>query len=363
MDFGTLFLIVNAAIPLTLIFSALLMLLIAVPPTSGLENYRTSRKALAYAYLIFGILSGANAIMNGSNTSESDMLIVAIITLTISSFQSYLFTYTLIILINPLFIVRRWLTYQLLPISIFSTLSIFLLFFSIPSLQDIVFYLFLLFYIYQLVFYTYTFIKEYKQYHSVADNYFSGDETRHLNWVAIAFFSALGIGILAFSLIIFTDPVYDLIVAILCGVFYACFLIKYINYPYTFNKVIIQEEKLLEDVDVNENKTQNSLSLSIEQWVSSKAYTEPNITIISVAGALNTNRTYLSAYINNNMQVNFSSWINILRINDAKKILRESPNLPIADISTNLGYADHSSFSRQFKKITGFSPIDWRNKN
>ncbi|NDW17978.1 hypothetical protein D0T53_03480 [Dysgonomonas sp. 216] len=222
-NFGILFFIINAAIPLVLIFSALLMLLLAVPSTSGLNNYRTSRKIMAYAYLIFGVFSGINAIMNGSNTSESDMFIVAVITLIIASFQSFLFTYTLVILINPSFVTRQWISRQLVPISGFSILSFILLFLPNYYILKAVFYFFLSFYIYQLIYYTYTFFKEYKQYCFATGNYFSGDEAKHLNWVFVAFFSALSIGILALILIIFPNPVFDLIVAILCGVFYACF--------------------------------------------------------------------------------------------------------------------------------------------
>ena len=359
-DFGTVFYIINAVIPLTLIFSALLMFLVAVPSTTDLNSYRTSRKIMTYAYLLFGVLSGINAMMNGPNTSASDMFIIAVITLIIGSFQSFLFTYTLIILINPSFFTRRWLRSQLIPISTFSVLSFSFLFLPAFSFQTVVFYLFLAFYLYQLIFYTYTFLKEYKQYHSAAGNYFSGDEAAHLNWVAIAFFSALSIGVLALALIVFPDPVFDLVVAILCGVFYAGFLVKYINYPYTFNEVTILREEPV--ADSAEDKTQNNLSQLIEQWVESKAYAQPDVTIVSLANALNTNRTYLSAYINSNMQMNFNAWINTLRIEDAKLLLKDTSQLSIADIGFRLGYTDHSSFSRQFKKITGFSPVQWKNK-
>ena len=359
MDFDAILYYVNVAIPLVLIFSALLMLLLAAPSHTRLSNYRVSRKVMACAYLFFGLFSGFNAAAWGGSESLNT-LAVALITLVIASFQSLLFTYTLIILIRPEFFTRRWLTCQLIPISGFSILSFLCLFSAKGHLQKIVFYLFLTFYLYQLVYYTFTFIKEYKQYRADAGNYFSSDEAGRIRWVTIAFFSALGIGIIALTLIIYTQPVYDLIVTILCGIFYFYFLVKYINYPHIFYNVIISKEELDSPVDSCLEKTQNNLSLLIAGWVESKAYHQPDITIVSLANTLNTNRTYLSAYINTNMQMNFNAWINFLRTEDAKKLLKRENNLPIAEIAIKLGYADHSSFSRQFKKATGLSPIKWK---
>lgn len=365
LDFRTLFYILNVATSLILIFSALLMWFLTIPPDPQLKNYRVSRRAIACAYLIFGLFSGADAFFNSPDSTESDMFIVALVSLVIASFQSFLFTYTLIVLINPSFFTRRWLTGQLIPISGFSLVSFLLLFLAVPSLEKPVFYLFLAFYLYQLTYYSRTFIREYKRYRFAAGNYFSDDKAKHLRWVAVAFFSALGVGVMALVLIVYPNPVCDLVVATLCSIFYAYFLIKYINYPYVFRHVIMAEEESPEgrtDANPGKDKAFGDLSCLLEQWIGTKAYMEPNITIVNLAGALNTNRTYLSAYINSTMQMNFNAWINFLRTEEAKKILQSEDQLSIADIASRLGYTDHSSFSRQFKKNTGFSPVEWRRR-
>ncbi len=49
------------------------------------------------------------------------------------------------------------------------------------------------------------------------------------------------------------------------------------------------------------------------------------------------------------------------RIQQAKAFL-DQPNLSIGEVSELIGYADQFSFSKQFKKLTGLSPRDYRNR-
>ncbi|WP_166366407.1 helix-turn-helix domain-containing protein, partial [Pseudomonas akapageensis] len=35
-------------------------------------------------------------------------------------------------------------------------------------------------------------------------------------------------------------------------------------------------------------------------------------------------------------------------------------NSPITDVAASVGYTDHSAFSRQFKALTGFTPLQYR---
>lgn len=52
-------------------------------------------------------------------------------------------------------------------------------------------------------------------------------------------------------------------------------------------------------------------------------------------------------------------YINKVRIDRAKQLLR-STTLPIAEISSAVGFEDSFYFARQFSKATGFSPRDYR---
>jgi YesN/AraC family two-component response regulator len=57
---------------------------------------------------------------------------------------------------------------------------------------------------------------------------------------------------------------------------------------------------------------------------------------------------------------NIVNYINNLRINEAKQMLRQS-KLSIGEIATRLGYNNSQSFNRFFKKYEGITPGDYRN--
>lgn len=57
----------------------------------------------------------------------------------------------------------------------------------------------------------------------------------------------------------------------------------------------------------------------------------------------------------------FSDVLNEIRIENAKELMEDS-SLHIADISDRVGFADTAHFSRVFKKYTGMSANEYRNK-
>ena len=54
-------------------------------------------------------------------------------------------------------------------------------------------------------------------------------------------------------------------------------------------------------------------------------------------------------------------FLSIQKIEKAKAILVQDREVSIAEVATILGFADHSSFGKRFKAITGCSPNEYRN--
>jgi len=102
-----------------------------------------------------------------------------------------------------------------------------------------------------------------------------------------------------------------------------------------------------------------SILKKLKTFEESKDYATTNYTLNTLAKELNTNSAYLSKIINNYKKVNFSNYINDLRIDNiveqltTNKVLR---SYTINAISEEAGFNNAQSFSVAFHKKTGIYP-------
>jgi AraC-like DNA-binding protein len=183
-----------------------------------------------------------------------------------------------------------------------------------------------------------------------------------MNWVKFAYFSALTIGITA-MLSSFFPMNTDWIVTIIFSAFYFIFAQEYIKY----NKVFSIVEPAINNTITDNPPVQLRSSRSDWEYYkqriqSNKQYLVQGITIEEIANNLKISRTTLSNLINREEGVNFNTWINRLRIEDAKNLMIDNPDFTILQISEMVGYTEQANFSRQFKQITGESPLVWRKR-
>ena len=89
---------------------------------------------------------------------------------------------------------------------------------------------------------------------------------------------------------------------------------------------------------------------------------EANITMIyasKLSTELNTNANYLGQLFKEETGEYFSDYLNRIRINKAKELLRNTDR-NTKDISIDTGYKDVNYFYKAFKKFTGISPSEYR---
>jgi AraC-like DNA-binding protein/uncharacterized membrane protein len=95
-----------------------------------------------------------------------------------------------------------------------------------------------------------------------------------------------------------------------------------------------------------------------------KVFVEPELTLVILAAKLSVHPNYLSQVINEKEGKNFYDYINNLRVEEFKRIVRlpENGKFTIMSLAYECGFNSKSSFNKNFKKVTGLSPSEFLNR-
>jgi xylan 1,4-beta-xylosidase len=87
-----------------------------------------------------------------------------------------------------------------------------------------------------------------------------------------------------------------------------------------------------------------------------------DIALRTVADLAALESTYFSKYFHDKVGVCFNCWLSLLRITEAKRLLRTSDCL-ISTVAVDVGFKNLTSFERAFKRCTGETPSDFKRRD
>ncbi len=91
-----------------------------------------------------------------------------------------------------------------------------------------------------------------------------------------------------------------------------------------------------------------------------KLFLKPDFSLPLLADQLRVTVHQLSQVINDGLGKSFFEMTAEYRIEEAKRLLKEKPNIKVEEIAEEVGYNSKSSFNTAFKKLTGKTPSEWR---
>ncbi|MEO9484357.1 MAG: helix-turn-helix domain-containing protein [Ekhidna sp.] len=89
-------------------------------------------------------------------------------------------------------------------------------------------------------------------------------------------------------------------------------------------------------------------------------YKEPDLSLATLANRMDLLERDVSLIINKYGNCNFSQFVNELRIEEAKKLIKEDPKKKIISIAFDSGFSNLGTFNHVFKGITGVTPSAFR---
>lgn len=233
----------------------------------------------------------------------------------------------------------------------------------------------------QSITYIVYFDRAYKQSLKDLENYYDEDESHKIKWVRFCYVISMltNLFILVYlCLYWFLD--YKMEVASLYTLWYLVYMLylssNFISFLGSHRLVLdaFAHRTLSGDIflqrtrrkGVEEAGMQNvdrkfaKLEKALEVWVDKKLYCEYDKTRDQIASELNTTKELLHLYFATKVGEDFRTWRTNLRIEEAKKLLVDNPDASINIIAEASGFSDKSNFHRQFVKLVGCSPKEWR---
>ena len=86
----------------------------------------------------------------------------------------------------------------------------------------------------------------------------------------------------------------------------------------------------------------------------------PILSLQDLSKELNISSHQLSQFLNNNLNKNFTSFVNEFRINEACKIITSNDKLTLESVGYDVGFNSKSTFFSAFKKHTGTTPLNYQ---
>ena len=363
-----------AALPLMLFFG-FYFLFAKTPEKKIFKNYLRSRQIMGIAMLLLSANYSVHFFfgIRFKNADSSILMNMSTYFLCYSLFSS-----ALIMLLDRFYITKRRVWTHIILWIIFSTLSGVVVF-LVPSgiIQKISLFALAVWLVVFGVVLARRVIVAYRRAIRIFNETQADDIGAYIEWLSIFTYWAVIFGV-GCGLLTFLPDKYVFIWILSSIPFYSYLFYSYQNYLLFYEQVenafeqdIQSEEELLTNSEteheiVSEKEVPRSYTEFIERvdnWIKTDGYVQQGLTIKELSEILHTNRTYLSAYIKTTYKMTFREWITGLRLEYAKNILKEHPEINIQKLAESSGFLSRSNFIKLFTEKEGCTPAKWKKAN
>ena len=361
------------ALPLMLFFG-FYFLFAKTPEKKIFKNYLRSRQIMGIAMLLLSANYSVHFFfgIRFKNVNSSILMNMSTYFLCYSLFSS-----ALIMLLDRFYITKRRVWTHIILWIIFSTFSGVVLF-LLPSgiMQKISLFALAVWLIAFGVVLARRVIVAYRRAIRIFNETQADDIGAYIEWLSIftywAVIFGVGCGLLTFL------PDRYVYIWVLSSIPFYCYLFHcYQNYLLFYEQVenafeqdIQSEEELLTNSGIEPEMVSEEVPESytefiekVDNWIKTDGYVQQGLTIKELSKILYTNRTYLSAYIKTTYKMTFREWITSLRLEYAKNILKEHPEINIQKLAESSGFLSQSNFIKLFSEKEGCTPAKWKKAN
>ena len=373
---------------------AVLLMLIKIPKSDYSEKLAKSKLAMIASFLICSFMMFYTMSQYGRPYVWNWELLIMLVIYIVVHFSTVIISYSMTALLNT---ERRRYQNLFLPGLFVSAVIVFMLLDSFRS-GNMKYFLFMCItsisaFLIQSVTYIAYFDKAYKQSIKEFENYYDDEADHKLKWVKFCYVISMltNLFVLVYAALYWILP-HKMLIADLYTGWYLLYMLYLTSNFLSFlgsHKLVLdafayktlsgqdlmrmieagrkkKSKKTSSDEVVLSDNTEAAflrLEKALDKWIADKRYREYDKTRDEIAKELHTSKDLLHMYFAAKVGADFRTWRTNLRIDEAKKMLLENREASINIIAEACGFSDKSNFHRQFVKIVGCSPKEWRERD
>ena len=217
--------------------------------------------------------------------------------------------------------------------------------------------------------------KEYMRLQRAVDEYFDRERRDLLGWMARSV-TLLALLTMMVPFAIFFQGLPLTVFSI--GLFFciAYCVMSFYSYGISNDVVRVEESEEMNDEGGHSEKTKDAgdsgdadtlgddisqhITQAVEQWKESGAYREHNLTLSMVARQLHVPNKQLQLWLRHSEYGKLATLVTSLRIEEAKRMLREHPDWTVDSIADYCGFNSRKYFHQVFMEQTGVTPAKYQ---
>jgi len=273
-------------------------------------------------------------------------------------------------------------TWNLLPYLLFTSYVIFLIFYISPETRlevakkidtaDFpawVFVISLFTYLHILCYLWFSW-RTIKTYRTVIRDKFSSIDGINLDW--LSFMIRAFTGITTVAVIHNLTPIFGnmillyvtvMVLLLISFYFIILVLVKALNQPAIFSGIAQQETEKYAMSNLSSDEVENYKNQLGILMQTNQLYLNADLNSKDLAGELGVSTKVLSQVINQGFDQNFFDFINTFRCEEVKRLLRgPDKKITIIEAMYLAGFNSKSSFNKEFKKLTGQTPSEFKKR-
>lgn len=122
-------------------------------------------------------------------------------------------------------------------------------------------------------------------------------------------------------------------------------------------EAMTSDNEVIREINEDEKKLEYVYIEKAKDYIEKNYYKDINMAVVSNYVSLN--YSYFSSIFNRDTGMNFSDYLNFVRVEKAKVLLKNI-DYKIHEVSEMVGYKNPKHFTKNFKKFTKLTPVEYR---